>query len=220
MKPNIKPNQSLKQLINTEIGYININKSWVNHNNTYECAAWWEDSEIKTGVYPLILEQNKFAPNNLQLRAKLDATVVDDFFPALWGGMAISNKPYKPKNVGSTRNIYKVFDLVDAITKTGHSPGNDIDFCVNPLIWEGVVSSARDSMLEYQKMSDNYMQDYYEVGDGAFDTNLSMIAHCSENMAALCKAISDIKRHQSYLTDSSDYMRNLYTNNISWVKAA
>ena len=220
MKPVIKANKDLKHLINTVVGYVKINKPWVNHNNSYECAAWWEDSEIKVGVYPLVLEQSNFVPHNLQLRAKLDAIVVDDFFPALWGGVAISNKPYQAKNVGSTRTIHKVFDLVESITKTGHSPGNDIDICVNPLIWNSVIQAARDSMLEYQKLADHYMQDYYEVGDGDFDSNLSMIGHCSENMAALCKAISDIKRSQSYLTDSSDYMRNLYADNISWVKAA
>jgi len=220
MNPVIKATNELKSLINTTVGYVKINKSWIHHNASFECAAWWEDSSIQEGVYPLILKQSHLAPYDLYLSAALESIVVDDYFPALWGGVAISDKPYVAKNIGSKRTVHHRFDLVESIEKTGAIPGSKMDICVNPLIWSALISAARASLIEYQDTYNKYLADYQEVGDGSFDTNIGMIAYAAEHIAVLARSISKIKHQYAYLNEKNDYMRNLFANNISWVQAA
>lgn len=219
MIATIKATSELKSLINTVVGFVRINKSWVHHNSSYECAAWWEDSEIQPGVYPLILKENSFSSKELYLSSALDAIVVDDHFPALWGGVAISNKPYVAKNIGEKRTIHKRFELVESINKTGMS-ASDIDVCVNPMIWDAVINAARESLTNYINLCQSYVDTYHADGDGNFDSNISMIQYSGQNMAALSEAIMTMKRHQGYITRDSDYMRNLYAQNTAWVNAA
>ena len=207
---------NLKSLINNVVGYVKINKSWVNHNNSYECAAWWEDSSIKEGVYPLILKKNNFAPYNVYLEARLEAIVIDDFFPALWAGSPISNKPYIPQNVGEKRYIYKSFDIVQSINKTGDIEGSDIDTCVNPFVWDSVIESIRQSMHEMHKSYHTWFDKYQTCGDGDYNANISMIEYCSNNIMQLSKALNLLKDKQKY----SNYIGDNYSKNINWIQAA
>jgi hypothetical protein len=216
----INVNDELKSFIGTTVGYIQINEPWVNHNNSYECAAWWEDSTIVKGVYALTLEKNSFAPYDLYLLGKLDAIVTDDYFPALWGGVAISNKPYTSKNLGQQRTIRHKIDLVEGIEKTGYSPGNSIDICVNPLIIDAVINAARQSFENYQQSLVSYWSEYHEKGDGNYNSNLSMVAYSTENMTALCRAIEAMNTRRKYLVEATDYMRNNYVKNTAWAVAA
>lgn len=219
MNPVIKPNKNLNSVIGTAVGLIKVNKSWIHHNASYECAAWWEDSSINEGVYPLILKKNNFAPYNVYLEAKLEATVIDDYFPALWGGVSISNKPYVSQNIGSKRTISKSFDIADSVVKTGDIEGSDIDICVSPFIWEAIIEAAKDTMLDFQTRMEHYWQDYRNEGDGSFDSNISMIGYCAKNINELTNAIMEIKRHLNYI-NSGNSIRERYAENISWIKAA
>lgn len=220
MQATITLNDELKSVLGTTVGYLQVNETWVNHNNSYECAAWWEDSQIVKGVYSLTLEQNTFVPYNLYLLAKLDAVVVDDFFPALWGGVSISNKPYVPKNVGEKRTIHHKIDIVSAIEQTGNSPGSKMDICVHPLMIDAVINAARQSLINYQSKLAGYWSDYQEHGDGNYLSNLSMVSHCAENVAALGRAIENMVCRRKYFTEASDYMRDNYVRNTAWAVAA
>jgi len=215
MSEVIKPNKDIKSILGTTVGYIKVNKPWINHNASYECAAWWEDTEIQPGVYDLVIKQNTFAPYELKLVAKLDAIVVDDYFPAMFGGVAITK--YTSKGIGEKRTISKSFTILESVSKTGVSPGSDIDICINPMIWEAIIDSAKETMLDFQSSMEHYWQDYKTEGDGTFDTNLSMIGYCANNIKHLTHAIMEIKRRKEYI---SGYLGDLYANNTSWIKVA
>jgi hypothetical protein len=215
----ITKNNALKPFIGSVVGYLRVNKSWVNHNNSYECAAWWEDSQIREGVYPLILQENRLAPYDLYLCAKLDAVVVNDYFPALWAGSRIGNTPYTPKGIGEHRTIFHRADIVNAIEATGNIPGNDLDYCVHPFMLDAFIAAAKDSMSSYQDMLNEYWNTYQQEGDGKYCSNLSMVSHCAANVAALGKAIQTMLRRQENFTQSSDYMRGLYVENTAWAVA-
>lgn len=219
-KAVINVNADLKPFLGSTVGYMKVNEPWVHHNNSYECAAWWEDSTIEKGVYALTLEKNSFAPHDLYLLGKLDAVVTDDYFPALWGGVRISNKPYQHQNVGCKRTIRHHINLVEAIEKTGNSPGNSIDICVNPFIIEAVVNAARDSLNNYQDLLTKYWSEYHIHGDGKYRASLSMVAHCAGNMEALGRAIEVMLRHYNYFTEASNFMRDNYVKNTAWAVSA
>jgi len=213
--------QLKSMLNNTVVGYFKVNKSWVHHNNSYECAAWWEDSEIQSGVYPLYLKANSYSSKELYLQANLNAVVVDDYFPALWGGVAVSRQPYKPKNVGQQRTLFHRLEIVDSIEKTGYSPNiSECDVCVNPLIWQEFINAARDNLNQYHDLLDKYRNAYLDHGDGDYNTNLSMIGHCSKQISVLASAISKIKTKMKYLEDATGYMHNLHVDNTNWIGLA
>ena len=212
----ITENADLKPFIGTVVGSVQVNESWVNHNNSFECAAWWEDTEIQKGIYHLTLEKNYLATNELYLRAKISSVVVDDFFPALWAGVAISRKPYVPVNIGQVRQFNHRVDLVEAIDHTGNIPGNKMDYCVNPLIIDGVISAARDSLSKYRQLMNNYCAAYDSEGDGKYHTNLSMIGHAAENLAALSRAIDKLLLKRHSLNTASSLMQECYIANTAW----
>lgn len=213
----LKITDDLKWFLNHPVGFIRINESFVHHNSNFECAAWWEDSRIETGVYPLILNERSQVPNNLNLIAKLKAKVVDDYFPSLWGGLPIGSKPYQPTRLGQERIITYNYDIVEAINNTGYSPGSKIDFCVNPLLWKAFEVSARKSLECYKMSLDNWWNSYQENGDGEYGENVSMIGHCTGNIKSLTVAIKTIGDKLRQVEGQSDYMKGLYVKNISWV---
>ena len=218
--PVITKNKDLKPFIGTVVGYLQVNKTWTHHNNSFECAAWWEDSQIKSGIYPLVLTENRYAPYELYLSAKLDAEVVDDFFPALWAGSAIGNKPYQPKNIGEKRHIFHRVEIVNAIKSTGFSPGADMDYCIHPFMVDAFVSAARDTMRNYQIMMTEYWNTYQQQGDGKYAENLRMISHAAVNVAALAEAIEEMTQRKDDFTQSSEYMLKLYADNTAWAVTA
>lgn len=220
MNPSIKASNELKSLINTTVGYVKINKSWINHNASYECAAWWQDSKIEQDVYPLVLRQNSLSPNDLYLSAELNAVVVDDFFPSLWGGVAIGNTKHVSKGIGSKRIVNHRFELVESIERTGNSQGEKIDICVNPLIWNTLIDAIRTTLIDYQGTYNQYLTDYQEVGDGNYNINIDMMAYAAENIALLARSIVKLKRCCSYLNEHTDYMRDIIVKNVSWIQAA
>lgn len=214
---NIVPVNALNKWLNTDVGFVKINKPFTNHNDSYECAAWWEDTEIKTGVYQLKLIKNQFAPNHVQLVAAYDAVVVDDFFPALWGGVRISKEAYKPKNVGQLRKIHRSYDLVSCIEKTGYSPNaSDMDFFVNLDLIPNIIEDARMNLESLKEGLDNTFSSYHKEGDGEYHTNISMISHYARNINDIAKAIEILNRKLDGHNKSTEYSKNLYKANTSW----
>jgi len=207
----------LAQFIGTCVGYIKVNKPWTQHNNNYECAAWYEDSEIVPGVYELTLEVNHLAPHDLYLKAKIDAIVTDDYFPALWGGVAISNAPYVSNRIGQRGTINYSVGLIEGISHTGNTPGNNIDFCVNPFLIEGLINSAKESMTRYKELMDDWWGKYCAGGEDKYNTNLGMVAHCTENIADCARDIDKLLTHQRYFNEATEYMLGNYSRNISWI---
>lgn len=67
---------------------------------SYECAAWSETHTVQPGEYTAV-----FHPAQGKWTVSMPAKVTDDFFPALWGGVAVSSKPYQPKHIGEDRVV-------------------------------------------------------------------------------------------------------------------
>ena len=205
---SIEKTDAVKPFLNKEVGSVKINQSWVHHNNSYECAAWWEDSKIEEGVYPLILKSSTYHPNELYLSAELKSIVVDDFFPALWGGVAIGNKPYKSSNLGQVRKVFHRVDLVEAVDRTGNIPGSNMDYFVNPFMFPVFIEAAKTTLLRIQ-------QHFTKSWSNELN-NLNTIKYCGENMAGLADAIEKMEGRLKSFTTASDYMLNNYISNTTW----
>lgn len=208
--------EALKKYRNTVVGYMKVNKTWTHHNNSFECAAWFEDSEIQCGVYPLILERNTLVPYDMRLVAKLKSIITSDYFPSLFGGVPVSNIPYNATRIGEERIVRHVVDIVDAINKTGNSSGESIDYYVNPEIWDLFIESARSNMSSNYQLLNEYHSRYSSEGDGSYDSNLSMISHVCGWISDLGKAIQEMKRRKSYLDNATDMMAQCYRKNMGW----
>jgi hypothetical protein len=215
-KAYIIPADSTQKYLGQQIGFVRVNQAIRHHNNNYECAAWWEDTEIQPGVYPLKLRKHNYAPNHLELHAVYDAVVTDDYFPALWGGVRVSNQPYQPKNVGQTRNIHYTYDVVESIIKTGYSPSEDMDFYINPEIYGDLLADARLNLLALKNSFQETMLTYITSGDGNYNSNLSMIAHYSKNMESISRAIMLLKDKINSLNTATEYSKKLFVDNTSW----
>jgi hypothetical protein len=212
----IECSDELKPLIGTQVGLVKINKSWV-HRNQYECAAWYEDREIVLGTYPLTLEVSRHSPKALQLACKLDAVVVDDYFPSLWGGVPINRKPYIPKGIGEKRKVHHKFELINAIARTGDYPGaHDVDFMINPFIWWSVARAAEKTMGKYYEYLNRNWQDRQEEEDDHYLFRLNAIAHAGTNIDALSKAIQEISTRLRDIREATQYGYENCARNTAW----
>lgn len=214
--PQILVTPELKPFLGQVIGWVKVNQTFIDHNANYECVAWCKDSEIQLGVYPMILEENHLYPRDLRLHVKYDAVVVDDYFPALWGGVSVSNKPYKPKYFGEKTTIHRRYDIVESIKKTGSSPNSDLDFCVHPFLWNTFINALRSNMAAFKQSLDKYWKIYEDNSDGEYLSNLSMVGYCTDHISAISDAIGELKRHYGYIHDGSGYMGKLYASNTAW----
>lgn len=216
----ISANNKIKPFIKTTVGYINVNKSWVIHNNSYECAAWWEDRQVITGVYPLILDTAHFFPNNLILTSTLNAVVVDDFFPAMYGGVAIGCNPYKPQNIGQRRTIRHNVGIIEAVVKTGNIPGENIDIYLNPEMIDLFISAARDELaIQADRFKDQW-NEYAINGDGNYNSNLSSVHYLASNIKEISSGLEKLLWEADYRSKNTDYHRELMRHNTSWVPNA
>jgi hypothetical protein len=69
------------------------------HEERYECAAWWTKMRSVPGEYELKVVKEY---HHTFLMGKIKAVVVEDYFPALWCGVSVSKKPYDTtKNAGN-----------------------------------------------------------------------------------------------------------------------
>lgn len=219
------------------IGAVKVNKPFTYHDNHYECAAWWEDRTAVEGVYPVRLGREHHYPKLLNIRAEIGAKVTDDYFPALWGGVRISNEPYKPKHVGEARVIHQGIEVVDAIQRTGNSPGSDLDWFIHPSWWKVFTDEAEAELREdYRRLPEFWNewnsldpQSFKEKMDGRwnfddeFRSRLGMIAHFGGLLEKWSRRIEKINWHSQYHKvggryDTS-YQRKNFTENTEWASA-
>lgn len=216
----ISANEKIKPFVGTTVGYINVNKSWTIHINNYECAAWWEDRQIVTGIYPLSLDTAHLFPNNLMLVANLNAIVVDDFFPSMFRGVPIGSEVYKPQNIGQRRTVRHSVGIIEAADKTGNIPGDDMDIFLNPEIIDLFIDAARDSLTEMADRFKCQWNEYQLNGDGTFNSNLSSVRYCSKNIEEISSGLERLLWISDYRKKDSEYTSSLMKKNISWVPNA
>lgn len=218
METYIVPGEHLNKWLNQPVGFVKLNHSYKHLNNSFECAAWWEESQVQTGKYPLVLKKNSFAPYHVSLYTQYDAVVIDDYFPALWAGSPISNQPYTPKRIGEARKVGISFDLIECVEQTGHSPGNKTDFYVDLEIIPDVLKDARSMMASLKDSLDRTFAAYLTEGDGMYNVNLEMTKHYSNNLASISRAIAILNRRMQERDKATDYSRELFINNTSWAQ--
>jgi hypothetical protein len=206
MNSILRATNNLKPFLNQIVGYVRVNKSYIHHKNTFETAAWWEDSEIQTGIYPLVLKQSYLAPYSLILSSIFSAKVTDCHF----------GSSHDKNRIGGDREIHVNFDIVDCINKTGYISGEEKDFVVHPFLWEGFIESARIELEECVKGMNQSYQDYHFKGDGNYNGNLSMLGYYARNIEALTKAIDEMKRVKDKFDNATEYMAKIYSENTSW----
>lgn len=219
------------------IGAVKVNKPFVYHDNHYECAAWWEDREAQVGVYPVYLGRDHNYPNLLHIKAEIGAKVSDDYFPGLWGGVRISNEPYKPKHVGELRTIHQTIEVVDAIQRTGNSPGNDLDWFIHPTWWKVFLDEAEAELREDYRRLPEFWNAWNELNEASFKekmgsdwkfdddfrSKVGMIAHFGSLLDKWARRIEKINWSYQYHKPGSrydtEYHRNNFVKNTEWAKA-
>lgn len=148
--------------------------------------------------------------------AKIPAIVTDDYFPALWGGVAVSNKPYVPKRVGkrSKQPILVRNSLPEAICHTGYSPGTEIDWYINPEVWEMCLKNRQERLTQEKEYLD-------KVWNVAESHRISSIKFTANRLGKVAKEIDEITFHIKYWKDpfkADEYRKNLWENNTKWTK--
>jgi len=217
---SITPVKAIMPFLDKNVGFVKINKTFIHHNNSYECAAWWQDSEIQKGIYPLTLRAHYYAPRHIELKASLKSIVTDDFFPAFFGGTSIGSRPYVSNNIGSVRDITFTFDVIKSILNTGNISGDDMDFYINMEIIQPIIDDARASLLTLKESLDREMVNYNLNGDGHFNQNLGMISYYSKNIHQFATAIDRLSRKLIDHNNMTEYSKNLFETNTQWVKEA
>ena len=219
------------------IGAVKVNKPFVYHDASYETAAWWEDREATVGVHPVYLTRNYHHPKNLMLKAEIQAKVVDDYFPGLWGGMPISREPYKPKHVGEPRVIHKAIEVLEAIERTGNSPGSDLDWFIHPSWWRVFTDEAEAELREDYRRLPEFWNEWDRLDpttfknrmegrwgfDDEFRSKVGMIAHFGSLLEKWSRRLEKINWQMQYHKAGSaydtPYQRENFAKNTEWANA-
>lgn len=223
----------------TIIGAVRINKPFTQHYDSYECAAWWEDREAIPGIYPILLQRSYHHPRFLVGMAKVQAKVTDDYFPGLWCGNHISNKPYVPKHIGESREIPVGCSLAELIDRHNVN-SEDKSWFIHPRFWllaleeaETELHCAVDYLIgtkasRYEFIEHTYARGaavpverpgcYNEFlsGDTKYESHLSAVSYAGQIIAKRGKEIQEIRRRLGYLGETSDMWRRLYNANSQW----
>jgi hypothetical protein len=219
------------------IGAVQVNKTFTYTNRSYECAAWSEDREALKGVHPVYIARQYHVPRTLYVLADIAAKVTDDFFPALWCGVAVSNDPYKPKHIGEDRIIHSHISVEDAITSTGNSPGSDLDWFIHPSWWQVFteesikeLKEAYRRLPEFWRYFDSLKEESFKPqmdGRWSFDdeyrSKVGMIAHFGSELEHWARRIEKINWQSQYHRKAgkynTDYQRENFAKNTEWTKA-
>jgi len=225
------------------IGAVQVNKTFTYHNNHFETAAWWEDQEAQLGVHPVYLERAYNYPKHLHLTAKIKAKVTNDWFPGLWGGVRISNEPYVPKHIGEERIIRQGIEVLDAIERTGNSPGSDLDWFIHPSWWRIFTEEAITNLREdYRRLPEFWapwdkldtdgekafqprqsQRDLRWSFDDEYRSKVGMIAHFGSNLEKWARRIEKINWRAQYHKPGSSYdtpyQRDNFAKNTEWTKS-
>lgn len=223
------------------IGAVQVNRAFRHHKADYECAAWWEDHEATLGVHPVYLMRNYHQPKELYVQAEVRAKVVNDYFPALWGGVAVSKKPYEAKHIGEPRTIRSGIDIIDAIQRTGNSPGYDapgqMDWYIHPSWWCVFAEEALTNLKDCYRSFPDWWEQFINLKESEFHTRLDgrytfdmeyrskvgMIAHFGGLFDKWARRLEKINWHSQYHLpggqNDTAYQREQYAKNTGWAKA-
>jgi hypothetical protein len=209
--PKVK--MTMQHYLNKQVGFVQVNKPIVYVNNNYECAAWWEERTSKTGVYPLFLKKRNGYSADFIVVAEIPGTITDDYFPALWGGVPVSNKPYTPKYVGrESQPIPVSADLSKAIDDTGNSPGRDIDWYINPELWTIFLKNREEELNKVYADLPNWWKEY-QSGDDQFHSRVGMVAHIAEYIVQYGREIQELYSKIEHIKS----WQHLYEKNTAWI---
>lgn len=93
----------------------------LNHEERYECAAWWTQMRSIPGEYELKIVKHY---DHTFLTGTIKAEIVEDYFPALWCGVSVSKKPYDTKQNTGKPCQFIVRLPVDAFVKDSRLNAN------------------------------------------------------------------------------------------------
>ncbi len=214
------------------IGAFKVNKPWTHHNQNFECAAWWRDETTLEGVYPVRLVRNYLSPHELHAEVRVNAKVTNDYFPGLWGGVAINPEPYKPKYIGQDATVIVRGDLVDAISRTGGTPDDDTNWYIDPAWWELLVQDAIVNLKESYRRLPQFWEEWQNLNpetyqppdisgsrwtfDNEYQSRVSMVAHMGRDIERWARRIEKIRRAQGYEKDH--FFHQMHLKNWDWAK--
>ena len=96
----------------TQIGWFNLPEDKV-YQNTFECAAWCENVLVKAGRYPVEVydlaweKDGRISFSCHGVYVQMHGTIVSDYFPALYCGVPVSDRPYdEKKNAGKETEVH------------------------------------------------------------------------------------------------------------------
>lgn len=215
------------------VGAFKVNKPFKHENRSYECAAWRETTETCVGVYPVVLGRSSHYPKHLTLTAEIKSVVIDDYFPSLWGGVSISNEPYKPKHLGENRMLRHGLDIVQSIERTGNIPDGDCNVFINPHWWSVFLQEVEIELKETHLRLPEFWDAYVGLDKENFKPNrnglswsfcdevrskIRMVAHIGMNMELWARRIDKIIQAMQRINDPSEYMKGLFKKNTEWSK--
>lgn len=208
------------QFTNTIVGAVKINKSFEYIKNDFECAAWCETYEAKLGVFPIYFRTDLFDTNkSLYVVAEIGATVIDDYFPALWGGAPISNKKYVPKHVGEPRVIHIEKSCAEAIELTGNTPDEAISWYIDPAFWSVALNDSK-RLLDHYANGYQKAWDRYKNGEDEYDSHVGMVEFIGNKIgqhASNIRIISWHMRNHGLISPDKVFKCN-FEENTKWAK--
>jgi hypothetical protein len=216
-------NEIVRKHREQSVGKINIKQAIEHTFADYECAAWSQSVISATGIFDLYLVEDYLSPHAIYLKAKLPTTITSDYFPALWCGMPVSEKPYDTKrNAGREgRPYYKRIEILDAVARTGNTPdAKDFDIFVPKEIWREFIDHYRGKLAEDVKYARECTAIWQEHGDGnEFRTQLTQMGYACGEVRKLTKIIDELERRLDYLEGSNSQMwMRLYRENNVWAQ--
>jgi hypothetical protein len=205
----------LAEFVGQTVGWLRVVTPITHHTQNYECAAWWQDEESATGIFPLILREDPYSKGKFYAVATLPAKVTDCYFGALWCGNPIG-KYDKSADVGRDAEIRHRVNLPELVHTTGSATGK-LDYAP---VWSFVPSI----IAHYKARA----ADWFESARQAL-TGESIWARHSEQekfgsfgtyaiwAGEHAKAAEQMMRDLGYMTEKGDSWRELFSKNFDWI---
>ena len=113
-----------------QIGWYNLKEDKVFYDNSYECAAWYENIAVKAGKYPVtvydyrVRDDGKIQGHVSGVYVTFEGTVVNDYFGSLYCGVPIGTydcEKNKGKKSRYTMHSY-FYSVADSILNNPDTP--------------------------------------------------------------------------------------------------
>lgn len=190
----------METLLATEIGKVSINSPIKFRDQSYECAAWWEERLSTTGVFPLLLKKVNHYTDDYVVYAEIPAVVTDEYFPALFHGVAVGTSPYKPSRIGQQTRPVKVQEsLVKAILLSGRSTSPDIDWYIDRKHWHSCLTQRKSRLLAHKQYLDQVW-----TSDLASSDVIRTIRYAANNVAIVSQELSELNDHIKFVSSRED----------------